>query len=392
MVHESLVAVAKKRAALDYEQGRLLLIAERIGLHGLQGHATFLEYVERLFDCGPRDAQERLRVARALAQLPPVGEALRDGRITWSKARELTRIAVDETAAQWVAAADGRSARQIEKMVSGRRPGDRPSDPAFYEPSRQVLRLELSPEALATWREARKKLQREAGGGVDDETALLLMARQVLGGPTDEGRASYQIAITTCDECGRAWQEGSGEQLQVERSTLKKAECDAQTIDVRPGLQKKRAKQSIPPAVRRAVMRRDGGRCVVPGCRNSAFVDLHHVVLEEEGGPPTAENLVVLCGGHHRAAHTGTLNISGDCASRVVFRHADGAPYGAGADPRAASVMADVFGALKNLGYRETAAKRALERARAHVGAGEIQNLDAVLRAALGALRKPACN
>jgi hypothetical protein len=32
-----------------------------------------------------------------------------------------------------------------------------------------------------------------------------------------------------------------------------------------------RARQDVPPAVRRAVLRRDGGRCVVPGCRHRDF-------------------------------------------------------------------------------------------------------------------------
>jgi hypothetical protein len=43
------------------------------------------------------------------------------------------------------------------------------------------------------------KLRREADGSLDDDAALLLMARHVLGGPVDAGRASYQVAITVCE-------------------------------------------------------------------------------------------------------------------------------------------------------------------------------------------------
>jgi hypothetical protein len=40
------------------------------------------------------------------------------------------------------------------------------------------------------------KLRRNAGEPLDDEAALLLMARVVLEGPCDEGRASYQIGVS----------------------------------------------------------------------------------------------------------------------------------------------------------------------------------------------------
>jgi hypothetical protein len=43
-----------------------------------------------------------------------------------------------------------------------------------------------------------------------------------------------------------------------------------------------RAKQSIPPALRRAVLTRDR-RCRVPGCAHSTFVELHHLILRAAG-------------------------------------------------------------------------------------------------------------
>jgi hypothetical protein len=66
-----------------------------------------------------------------------------------------------------------------------------------------------------------------------------------------------------------------------------------------------RAKQTVPPATRRAVLRRDHRRCTVPGCRNTLFLDVHHLELRSEGGRNEADNLITLCGAHHRAAHRG---------------------------------------------------------------------------------------
>src|SRR5262249_17551473 len=213
--HEQLVRLAGSRAALDHEEGRWLLAALRSAAHVRLGYATFAEYVERLFGYAPRWTAEKLRVAEAVEELPQMDQALRDGALNWSALRELTRVATRNTEGEWIEASKGRSARQIEQLVAGHRPGDRPDDPACPLTRKHVLRLELSADAMAAYKEAIAKLQRDAGGRLDEEEALLQMARQVLGGPTDQGRASYQIALTVCDRCGRGWQQGRGELMEV---------------------------------------------------------------------------------------------------------------------------------------------------------------------------------
>src|SRR6185369_9494756 len=92
-VHQELSRIAKTRAHVDWDEGRWLVHGLRSGVHRHLGFASFAEYVERLFGYGPRWTEERLRVAEALAKLPEMDQALRDGAITWSTARELTRVA-----------------------------------------------------------------------------------------------------------------------------------------------------------------------------------------------------------------------------------------------------------------------------------------------------------
>ena len=74
------------------------------------------------------------------------------------------------------------------------------------------------------------KLRREAGGRLDDDAALLLMARQVLGGPSDSGRSSYQLAVTRCSDCQRAHVHASGERVEVGPEVVEMIDCDAQHI------------------------------------------------------------------------------------------------------------------------------------------------------------------
>ena len=163
VTHEALELHAKQRALLDFEEGGLLLAARRADVHRHFGYGSFVEYVERLLGYSPRVTHDKLRVAEALERLPELSRALRDGTLNYSQARELTRVATPQTEKIWLNFAQGRTARGVEKLVSGRRPGSLPDGPADPSLQRQVLRFEVSGETLASFREAVAKLQRDAG-------------------------------------------------------------------------------------------------------------------------------------------------------------------------------------------------------------------------------------
>ena len=372
--HHALVGIAKQRAALDREEGCWLLIAYRERAHEQLGYGSFVEYVERLLGHGPRTTLEKLRVAEALEKLPALDAALGANELGWSAVRELTRVATPDTESGWIAAAKSRTVRDIERLVSGRQPGDRPGDAARPEARRHRLSFDVSAETLATFRQAAAKLRRDSPTPLDDDALLLLMARRVLGGPADEGRSSYQIAMTVCERCGAGEQVGKGESVAIAPEIVEMAECDAQRIS-----DGGRAAQHVPPETRREVMLRHHGCCAVPGCRNAVFVDVHHVDPRAEGGGHDPERLVVLCSAHHRAVHRGRLLVDGRNSSGFTFRHADGSLYGKPASPAAADAASRALGALTGLGYKEREAHRAIEQVRAHVGAGD----EALIRAAL---------
>jgi hypothetical protein len=302
----------------------------------------------------------------------------------------------------------GQTAHQVERLVSGHRAGDLPSAPKTAGAERHVLRFEVSGEVLATFREALTKLRRDADGSLDDDAALLLMARQVLGGPVDEGRASYQVAITVCEACQRATQTGGGEAVEVSADVAAMASCDAQILPrahmgnvdrahvgraehahvgraehahVRETKLSHKATQTIPPAVRRSVLRRDQHRCQVPGCRHATFVDVHHIRPREEGGGHEPENLLTLCSAHHRACHRGALSIEGRAPAALRFRHADGTDYGAAQPPNRADVQLRAFRALRSLGFGERDARLALRQSATHMG--ENADLEPLLRHAI---------
>src|SRR3954471_5637385 len=223
--HEELVRLSAKRAGLDFEEGRWLLRAFRSGAHRELGYGSFHEYAERLFGYGPRLTQEKLRVAEALEALPETAEELKAGTLSWSAVRELTRVAIPATGREWLRAARGRTVREVEELVSGHRAGSRPGDVPDAGMKRHVLRFEVSGEVLASFREAMAKSRREAGEALDDDAAILLLSRIVLEGTRDEGRSSFQMALTVCERCRRAEQQGRGELVQVSQEVVEMAEC-----------------------------------------------------------------------------------------------------------------------------------------------------------------------
>jgi hypothetical protein len=63
-----------------------------------------------------------------------------------------------------------------------------------------------------------------------------------------------------------------------------------------------RRTRSIPPALRRAVLRRDGNRCAISGCDSRNRLQVHHIIPWSRGGPTDPENLITLCWYHHHIA------------------------------------------------------------------------------------------
>lgn len=75
-------------------------------------------------------------------------------------------------------------------------------------------------------------------------------------------------------------------------------------------------------------------------------------------------NLISVCAAHHRALHRGELTAQRGGSSGVRFSHADGSSYGGATNPEALDLMPKVSAALRNLGFRESDARCALDELR----------------------------
>jgi hypothetical protein len=231
-VDRALRTIARRRAALDADEARWLRKAEALQIWRPLGMVSALDYMERVLGYGPRVAQERLRVARALGTLPQLTVALAHGELPFSAVRELTRVTTAATEASWVTAAMGKNLRQIEELVADHRPGDYPQDPPDPEVRVHVARFELSAEAFAVLRQARSVLDDEHGSHLSDDEFVAALSGAVLDRtPATEptGRAKFQIAVTVGERCRKGWQEGACAKVAIGPAAFECATCDVTT-------------------------------------------------------------------------------------------------------------------------------------------------------------------
>ncbi|MYD99140.1 MAG: DUF222 domain-containing protein [Gammaproteobacteria bacterium] len=81
------------------------------------GYCNLGNWLDHRCGLGPCASRERIRIARALARLPRIDAAFRDGILSYSKVRAITRVATRATEAMLLAIAGRSSAAQLESLV-----------------------------------------------------------------------------------------------------------------------------------------------------------------------------------------------------------------------------------------------------------------------------------
>ncbi len=330
---------ARHRAALDAAELFDLVRAEQLRVYLLCGHVSIYDYMEHVLGYRPHTAHERMRVARSLATLPETTAALAHGELTYSAVRELTRVATAETEADWLAASRGLVANQIERLVAGHEPGDRPEDPTHPDLRPRVVRLELPPEVYALWRQARMVVATERGAEISDADFVETLCRRAIAPGSGADGPAHQIAYTQCPDCRRVTQNGAGREIDVAPEVFERASCDAKVLGSLDTTSPERATTTVTPRVREQVFARDHHRCTVPGCRSARNLEVHHIIEQSRGGSHDITNLSIICTGHHTAIHTGLLTMTGEAPYDIKFRWVYGPPLPAGLAPEAREAM-----------------------------------------------------
>jgi len=320
-------------------------------------------------------ARERVRVAHALPKLPKISKAFREGRVSYSKVRAMSRAATPENEDFLLNIAHYGTASHVEKVVRHFRRHKRFEKLAednvrfaqrklnLYEDDDDtwVIRGRLTPEQGALLKKAldlgveqlfqeqqdvpeEVEEQEEVSHPLDQTfsasfearraDALERMASTFLANTNSQANSgdAYLVNVHTDVDTLKVDGEGATSELEergnVSAETSRRLTCDAAVVhwlETHKGepLSIGRKSRTIPPAIRRALQKRDRG-CRFPGCTCTRFVDAHHIHHWADGGETRMGNLVLLCRRHHRLVHEEGYGIKTTAGGAITFTLPDG--------------------------------------------------------------------
>ena len=170
--------LAARIQAATYEL--LVLIREFDAAGAWSGFASCAVWLSWRTGLAPGAAREHVRVAQALAGLPKLSDAMRRGRVSYSKVRAVTRVATPDTEQTLLDVALAGSAAHVERVVRAWRRTDRAAerdeDRALHtwvdDDGMVVVRGRLTPEAGSVFRRALEAAGAADGGGAERTDAV----------------------------------------------------------------------------------------------------------------------------------------------------------------------------------------------------------------------------
>ncbi|MEW6747384.1 MAG: HNH endonuclease signature motif containing protein [Planctomycetota bacterium] len=142
---------------------------EKRKLYYIGGYTSTVQYAVLRLQVSRRDARELIVTGQVLLMLDEVDAALRGGRISWTKARLLTRVATKATEAAGLERALASNCADLEREVAMAKKGERPRDDLKGLPEPRVrLDCWLRAVTYEKWELMRSKLSetlRNSTGG-----------------------------------------------------------------------------------------------------------------------------------------------------------------------------------------------------------------------------------
>jgi 5-methylcytosine-specific restriction endonuclease McrA len=282
--------------------GRTLLAIERTGAYLEHGCSGGVHYAMTQLGIPIKKARLLLRVARELENLPYLRFLANFGRIEWSKLREIVRVATAETERDWAQLCSDHTYAEIEDLVSRSQWGEIPADQPVANAPRSQLCCNFDTNQMAVLERGLQVMCQQIGRALTMAEAIeLLFAEKLAEQPIQDDPQLQKVRQEALKD--------------LHWTDLINAETETQdTIEiVNP------ASRVPTKAQRRKILRRDGYCCAVPGCPNTLWLEVHHIIYYADGGPTKPDNLITLCTRCHKHLHDGHLTIQTDAPHGARF-------------------------------------------------------------------------
>ena len=321
---------------------------ERVGFlqWGLENCAEWLAW---RCDLSMTTAREKVRVAHALKHLPLISSTFSAGELSYSKVKEITRVANRDNEQPLIEFALRHTAVTVAERCRELRCGSDASigtaERAWANRSLRVRRdreRSMMTITVDLPLDTGELLEKALDKARDDEVleipdlvdtswsvrqadALINMVSEYLSGKGGQSNDSYLVTIHV-DESALAGGEGRS---AVPIESVKRHCCDGHAVVITETSEGEplgigRKSRIIPKSIERAVRARDNNTCCFPGCRNRRFLDCHHIEHWADGGETAVEKLMLLCTKHHTLVHEGGFSIRKDFLDNWAFFRPDG--------------------------------------------------------------------
>jgi hypothetical protein len=289
------------------------------------GYPSMVEYCMGELGFFKETAFKRIRVARAARRLPAIFAAVADGRLNLTAVVMLAPHLTDENAPELLAAAEHKSKAEVESLLAERFP--RSVMPTWVIPdlshplpgAAETPLLVPHPDSDAAGAAA-AQLDPDPVPATTPPAKLTAIgpdqvALQVVIGRRTHDKLEYARALLAHQLPSRAVAEVLDRALGALISKLEKRKFAA---TARPGnaRQPGTSRRHIPAHVRRAVWKRDGGRCTFVNdtgkrCPAREMLEFDHSVPVARGGEASVDTIHLLCRAHNQ--------FEADCAFGARF-------------------------------------------------------------------------
>lgn len=358
-LREVTLRVRRVMDRLDGVFARLAAVSNGRGVGADQANGTTAGWLAREAGMRIGDVRGAIEAGQACELLPATGEAWRAGWISSAAARTITAARVDGhddrlAACEGVLLGFARRGgmRSLRRAVGHFRnlalaDGSRPRVPDGLHLSRTYggrtvisgefgsLAAETITTALHAYTDPPDRAEPEPTS-VRYAAALVRVCEAALGVLPAVGRPRAQVSVVvdwatlTRGEVGRLDGEHTGP-IHPEDVRRLLCDCAVSRVVTGPGglpIDVGRASRTAPPALRRALVARDGG-CRFPRCEKPpGWCDAHHLVQWPDGGRTDLDNSVLLCDRHHHTIHQKGWAASLDPDGTLRIRGPDGVHVG----------------------------------------------------------------
>lgn len=327
LVEVKRLAGAERRATAGLIASLAEIDARRLYLG--EGCTSLFTYCTRILHLSEDAAYGRIEVARAARKFPVILDLLADGVVTLTAVSRVARHLTVENQSKVLESIRHKSKREVQELVAALHP--QPDVPAIVRklPAPQVplspVFGPMHPEAEASGITARSRVGEVALTYVLPRPAPppavgappVVAARPAVVAPLAPERYKVQFTVSreTHDKLRHAQDllrhvVPNGDPAEIFDRALTLLVQHAERTKLAAAKRPRRSAalmgraRRIPSDVKRAVWKRDDGRCGFVGsegqCAERGFLEFHHVVPYAKGGPATIENIALRCRAHNQ--------------------------------------------------------------------------------------------